>query len=141
MTRYAQIVGATVHGVYEYDPLPEFAPNIVMIPLPADSPVQPGWRYEGGEFVAPEPEPDPVPYSVSMRKVKLALYMTGNLLSDVEELLDSMPGDDGAIARIEWATAQEVKRDWPLVVGLGAQLGLTEGQIDDLFRFAATLPE
>lgn len=55
--RYAQIVADRVHGVFEYDPLPEFAPNIVMIELPEGSPVAAGWRYDGAVFSEPEPEP------------------------------------------------------------------------------------
>lgn len=47
---YAQIVNGRVHGVFEYDLLPEFAPNIVMIPLPDGSPVQGGWLYSDGQF-------------------------------------------------------------------------------------------
>lgn len=54
MMKYAQIVNDQVHGVYEYDPLPEFAPNIVMIELPEGSPVQGGWLYSDGTFAAPE---------------------------------------------------------------------------------------
>lgn len=50
MTKYAQIVQNTVHGVYEYDPLPQFAPNIVMVELPDDSPVEAGWLYSDGQF-------------------------------------------------------------------------------------------
>lgn len=51
---YAQIVNGRVHGVFEYDLLPEFAPNIVMIPLPEGSPVQGGWLYSDGQFTEPE---------------------------------------------------------------------------------------
>lgn len=54
--RYAQVVGGVVHGIFEYDPLPEFAPNIVMVGLPADAHVQAGWLYDG-EFSPPPPEP------------------------------------------------------------------------------------
>ena len=63
---YAQIVEGLVHGVFEYDPLPEFAPNIVMIPLEPDSEVEVGWRYEDGEFsYAEEAIPSLVAPSVS----------------------------------------------------------------------------
>lgn len=52
--KYAQITNGVVHGVFEYDPLPELAPNIVMIPLAQGSPVQAGWMYSDGEFSEPE---------------------------------------------------------------------------------------
>ena len=69
MTKYAQIVNGVVHGVFEYDPLPEFAPNIVMIELPADSPVVQNWLYTDGEFSEPPPED---PLEVDRRITKLA---------------------------------------------------------------------
>lgn len=56
---YAQIIEGLVHGVFEYDPLPEFAPDIVMIPLEPDSEVGVGWRYEDGEFSPVEIENPP----------------------------------------------------------------------------------
>lgn len=68
MMRYAQIVAGRVHGMYEYDPLPEFAPNIVMIPLPEGSPVASGWAYEGGEFSAPEAAPNAWPEAIAARR-------------------------------------------------------------------------
>jgi hypothetical protein len=52
---YAQILSGKVHGVFEYDPLPEFAPDIVMIPLEGGSPVEAGWLYDGSVFTAPDP--------------------------------------------------------------------------------------
>lgn len=66
--RYAQIVNGAVHGVYEYDPLPQFASNIVMIPLPDGSPVASGWAYEGGEFSEPESAPNAWPEAIAARR-------------------------------------------------------------------------
>lgn len=72
---------------------------------------------------------DYVPDQVSMRQARLALLSAG--------LLDQV---DGAIAdpaaRIEWEYAQIVKRDSPLIAGLTGGLGLTEAQVDDLFKAA-----
>ncbi len=53
MSLYAQIVQGRVHGIFEYDPLPVFPSYIVMIELPIDSPVEPGWLYEDDTFMAP----------------------------------------------------------------------------------------
>lgn len=66
--RYAQIVAGRVHGVFEYDPLPEFAPNIVMIELPEGSPVAAGWRYDGAVFSEPEPEAADWPALIAARR-------------------------------------------------------------------------
>ena len=74
MTKYAQIVQNTVHGVFEYDPLPEFAPNIVMVELPDNSPVQGGWLYEDGEFVEPQLTPDASPATKITRLAFLSRF-------------------------------------------------------------------
>jgi hypothetical protein len=52
--KYAQIVSDRVHGVFEYATIPEFATNIVMIPLLDGSPIEAGWLYDGEDFTAPE---------------------------------------------------------------------------------------
>lgn len=72
--KYAQIVQNTVHGVYEYDPLPQFAPNIVMIELPDDSPVQPGWLYDGEAFTEPQLIPDVSPTTKVTRLAFLSRF-------------------------------------------------------------------
>lgn len=53
--KYAQIIDGRVHGVFDYDPLPDFAPDIVMIPIDGGSLVDAGWLYDGAVFTAPEP--------------------------------------------------------------------------------------
>lgn len=101
-----------------------------------------GKRYEDGKWIAP-PEPEPVsliPQSVTMRQARQAMLSAG-ILSQVDALIAAMPGDEGESARIDWNHAQEVKRDWPLIGALGPQMGLTEQQIDDLFIYAATIPQ
>lgn len=50
--RYVQVVEGEVHGVFEYEELPEFAPNIVMVPC-EDPAVSIGWGYSEGEFTPP----------------------------------------------------------------------------------------
>lgn len=55
MTKYALIVDGMVHSTPEYAERPEFAPNINLVELPADSPVEAGWGYVEEEFVEPEP--------------------------------------------------------------------------------------
>lgn len=81
----------------------------------------------------------PVPQEVSMRQARLALRRAGHL-SNVQAALDAMTGDEGEEARIEWEFAGSVTRDSDLITSIGAGLGLTEAQIDDLFRAAAGIP-
>jgi hypothetical protein len=75
-----------------------------------------------------------VPKVVTIRQAKLALNQT-----------DMLDGINAAIAnadravQIEWEYATEVRRDWPTLLALQPALGLTDVQVDDLFKLAATL--
>lgn len=82
--------------------------------------------------------PPPVPGVVTMRQARLALLSAG-LLTQVDDVVQTMKDAAGDAARIEWEYAGTVDRQWPLVVALGTSLGITDEQIDDLFRLAATL--
>lgn len=81
-----------------------------------------------------------VPESVTMRQARQAMLSAG-ILAQVDALIAAMPGEEGESARIDWNHARDVKRDWPLIGALGPQMGLTEQQIDDLFIYAATVPQ
>lgn len=97
------------------------------------------YAWQGELVKKPEPVvPVPVPESVTMRQATQALILAG-LDDDVDAMLAAMPGVEGKLARAEWAKAQVVERDRPLVVQMGAALGLTPEQIDQLFITAATL--
>lgn len=81
-----------------------------------------------------------VPERVSMRQARLAMLQAG-ILDDVETLIQQMPGEEGRAARIDWEYALDVKRDWPLIEALGAQLGMSGEQIDEMFIAAAGIPQ
>lgn len=75
-----------------------------------------------------------VPQAVTMRQARLALLAAGHLAA-VDAAIAAM---DDAV-RIEWEYAHEVRRDSPLVAGMGAVLGLTGAQLDALFIAAGAL--
>jgi len=107
-----------------------------------------GWIVMQGERPSPEHvaqadgswaiPPAPVPQVVTMRQARISLSRAG-LLPQVEQLLGALEGQSGDEARIEWEYSQEVHRNKPFVVHLGAALGLSPAQIDDLFIAAAGL--
>lgn len=82
--------------------------------------------------------PPQIPQSVPMRNARLALYSAGRL-KQVEDYIAAMEGVEGDLARIDWATAQTVRRDSPLVAKLMILLSLNSDQIDALFISAAAL--
>ncbi|MDH0157375.1 hypothetical protein [Stutzerimonas stutzeri] len=120
----------------EYDPQPSVAPGEQLQPGEVR---EDGGRYVQGWIVIPAPKPG-VPESVTMRQARQAMLSAG-ILAQVDALIAAMPGEEGESARIDWNHARDVKRDWPLIGALGPQMGLTEQQIDDLFIYAATIPQ
>jgi hypothetical protein len=95
-----------------------------------------GDLYDGTTFTRPPAPPTPIPQTVSRFQARAALYQAG-LLDQVETLM-SDPATD-MMAKLAWADAQEFKRSSPTIATLSAELGLTDTQLDDLFRQAATI--
>lgn len=82
--------------------------------------------------------PVPVPGSVTMRQARLALLGAGKL-AQVDAAINAMPEPMRSAALIEWQYSNEVQRHNGFVAALGPALGMTEAQIDQLFRAAAAL--
>jgi hypothetical protein len=89
---------------------------------------------EGWDYLNP-----PVPELVDMAQARLALLHGGITASDVDALIAQMPSPQREAAQIEWEYRPTVRRDSPLVTALGPLLGLTDEQVDDLFRLGFTL--
>lgn len=90
-----------------------------------------------GELNLTPPKPRP-PAKVTMRQARLALSAAG-ILPQVDAAINALEEPQISVARIEWDYSQEVQRDRELVQLLGPALGLSDEQLDDLFREAATL--
>jgi hypothetical protein len=101
-----------------------------------------GWVYdsEAGEISAPppvEPPPAPVPSFVTNAQARVILLRTPSgpgrtLFDDVDAACHSIGGETLAF----WDYANEITRNGQLVRNLAAQLGLTDAQLDELFRQA-----
>lgn len=96
------------------------------------------WRGTAWEVVPVVPAVAAVPESVTMRQARLALLGAG-LLAQVNAAVANIPGAEGDAVRIEWEFSSTVERNRPLALSLIAALGLTDAQLDDLFRQAAAL--
>lgn len=79
--------------------------------------------------------------TLSPRQLRLALLRLGMTGAQVEAQIAAMPGTDAdrEAAMIEWEYAPTYQRDHPLVIMLGAALGLTQAQIDAAWMEAATI--
>lgn len=89
-------------------------------------------------YIAP-PTVDPLIAERSTMTVSrfqaLAALLNAGLLSQVNAAL----ADAGPLAQLAWAEATEFRRNSPTIAGLSAGLGLTDAQVDDLFRAAALI--
>jgi hypothetical protein len=113
-------------------PLPR-QPGMIAVEMPAEQ--RDGvwwqvWRLEP----APKPEPSPVPQSVSPLQARRALR-AAQLMEAVEALI----ADASEEVREAWEYAVEIRRDDATLAVLAAELGMTDAQLDDLFRDAASL--
>lgn len=77
---------------------------------------------------------NPAPQQVTIRQARLALLSAG-LLDDVEMVITAA----GRAAQLEWEYAAVVERSNPAVAIVQQQQGMTDEQIDGLFREAAKL--
>ena len=78
--------------------------------------------------------PAPVPQTVSRFQARAALLQIGKL-ADAEAVV----AQADAITQLAWAEAIEWKRSSPALNGLAEAIGLTQPEIDDLFRAAAEI--
>lgn len=77
--------------------------------------------------------PDPVPASVTQSQARRALLSAG-MLAAVEAAVAAADQD----TKIVWQYAAAVERNSQFVAALASAIGLDDGQVDDLFRLAAT---
>jgi hypothetical protein len=86
------------------------------------------------------PELPDVPASVTARQIRLWLVRHGVSLAQVDAAIDAIPdAQQREECRVEWDYAPWVERTHPMLVPLAAALGLSEAQVDDAFREAATI--
>ena len=79
-----------------------------------------------------------VPDSVSMRQARLAMLNSG-ILSNADTAIAAMVSPEKEQAQIEWEYSTTVERNSPLITLLAPGLGLSDSQVDELFKAAAVL--
>ena len=83
---------------------------------------------------SPPDTADPVPVEVTRFQARAALYNAG-LLNQAAALAAAA----GGIAQLAWIDAQVFRRASPTVISIGQQLGLSEADMDELFKTAASI--
>ena len=83
---------------------------------------------------SPPDTADPVPASVSRFQARAALHLAG-LHDDAEAAI----AQANPLSRIAWEHANVYRRDSPTVISIGQQLGLSDADMDELFKTAASI--
>lgn len=91
-----------------------------------------------GDVPTVTPAMPEVPNVITMRQARLQLHKIGKL-SAVQTAINALPEPPKTEAQIEWDYASVVERSSPFVALLTPALGLTDAEMDDLFREAAQL--
>lgn len=76
--------------------------------------------------------------SVTMRQARLALAQQG-LLSQVATAVQSLSAEEQEVFNIEWEYSTTVERSSSWVLSMAAALNLSDTDLDNLFKLAATL--
>lgn len=115
-----------------FDPENPPQPNTYGVP----DEVEVGWvKNAQGGFEAPLVQPAPIPAEVTVFQGCAALQQAG-ILDEVEAYFAATTDP---FEKLVWQKMTAFRRDSPLMANVGAMFGLTDAQIDDLFRFAATI--
>lgn len=93
---------------------------------------------DGVNVLPADPVTPQIPQIVTMRQARLALLAAGKL-AQVDAVIESLPEPHKSASRIEWDYSSEVQRDRPFVQQIGAALGYTSEQLDQLFIEASKL--
>lgn len=99
----------------------------------------PGWSWDGEDFSPPAPIIDLEIKDVTPRQMRQALILSGVSMDTIETALNSLSEPLKSLAIVEWEYSIAFQRHRPLVETMGAMLGWSSDQLDNLWRFAATL--
>ncbi|KAB2673895.1 MAG: hypothetical protein DVB31_02950 [Verrucomicrobia bacterium] len=84
------------------------------------------------------PPPPTVPVEVPLWAFRAVLTVRG-INTQVDGLIASLPEPDRTVARTQWEFGNYIVRGHPLIAALGAQIGMTTADIDEVFRLASSL--
>lgn len=79
-----------------------------------------------------------VPDEVLLYQFRASVTLAG-LKDAVDSAIAALPEPAKTVANEKWEYGNTVRRNHPMIVSLGAAIGQTPTQIDDIFRTAATI--
>jgi hypothetical protein len=145
--KYAIVISGIVDNVILWDgDVTRWQPaeGTTAVQLPDDSPVGPGYTYDGSAFHAAGTAPGPVPETITPAQLYISLLRRhgiepATLDEVVAGVIAQIPPDQATEANILWNRATEVRRDHPLIPVAGRALGLDSDAIDEVFRYGVTI--
>lgn len=81
----------------------------------------------------------PIPPDVTPRQIRQALILSGVSMQSIADALSTLPSPQKELAQTEWEYSTMFIRTNPLVNSVGAMLGWTSAQLDNLWNYARTL--
>lgn len=135
--KYAYIENNTAVEVVEADPFMLFVPHYAAKFVEVDETCKAGDNLVNGVWTTPTPVTI-IPQEITMRQARLVLLEHG-LLANVQTAINSLPEPNKTKAQIEWDYSNALQRDNSFVAVLGAALGLTDEDVDNLFIEGATM--
>lgn len=95
------------------------------------------WDEDTGYNPSFEPPLPPVPASVTRRQA-LTVLTLGGYINQIEAAIAAIQDlQQRIIAQVFWRESQQFERNNPTLIALAYAIGLTDEQLDDLFRQAA----
>ena len=86
-----------------------------------------------------ENTPEPVPQSITSRQLRLQWVIDGHDLATIQAAINQLPEPQKSVAQINWEYAGTFDRDNELLCGVSAALGITDEQLDNIFRDGSRL--
>lgn len=134
MTTMAVVLDGRVVNLAAVADGSDWAPDAGEV-IPAGAGVEIGWLWDGADFAPPPVPPPPVPAQVALWQARAALAQQG--LLDAASAKVAASGNP--VLTAVWEYGNVITRASPGLALLAGALGLTEAQVDDLFRAAAAL--
>jgi hypothetical protein len=98
-------------------------------------------EYEIEAILSEYAQPPIVPpiKDVTPRQIRQALILSGVTMESIDAAFNGFPEPTRSLARAEWEYSVAFERHRPLVSQVAALLGWSDEQLDNLWKFAASL--
>ena len=112
-------------------------PRAVAVPAEPELPAGKAHAFGRAGWIEVDAEPAPVPAYLPAWRILSVMDLHG-YTPTVEAIIDSLPANAKKVAKRQLA-GSNIERNHALVLAAQAALGLTDAQVDDLFREADAL--